>query len=299
LIASIGGHAGISDVSAAFGQSLKGQRGGKRLFANPPPEGLPGESDDILIELLTEVYGLVSGPPGWRKTLLTKFKDLEFARHPLAPCVVLMYETLGGKPKSLSGLVVIETDDLLFGGVGPKYLQGIEAMRKSFTFGAWHDLRLAPKQYGGVTIHQMKDCGFTISMSRYLNDNPRQIKIDRGKDGRRDQEELANPGEVTGMRAVIGVMNWACRKGCPQGSGDVSILATKLPNPQVKDLVETNAALKRLQATADTPIKIVPIPLHRMVTFIFTDASLGNVELTHSQLAYLGGGSGQRFVHRS
>ena len=133
LIASIGGNAGVSDVSAAFGQSLKGQRSGKRLFANPPPEGLPGEDDDILIELLTEVYGLVSGPPGWRKTLLSKFKDLAFARHPLAPCVVLMYETIGGKPKTLSGLVVIETDDLLFGGVGPKYLKGIEALRKSFT----------------------------------------------------------------------------------------------------------------------------------------------------------------------
>ena len=121
---------------------------------------------------------MVSGPPGWRKTLLSKFKDLDFARHPLAPCVVLMYETLAGKPKTLSGLIVIETDDLLFGGVGPKYKHAINALRESFTFGAWHDLKAAPKQYGGVTIQQMADHGFTISMSRYMSDNPRQVKID-------------------------------------------------------------------------------------------------------------------------
>ena len=154
LIASILVEAGISDVSSAFGQSLQGLRGpNKRLFASPPPGGLPGEEDDILIELLTEIYGLVSGPPGWRRTLLSKFKDLEFSRHPLAPCVVLMYETfkppylsihassdpqkhslvpLEKNKKHLSGVVVIETDDLLFGGVGPKCHEGIKTLRQSF-----------------------------------------------------------------------------------------------------------------------------------------------------------------------
>ena len=63
-----------ADVASAFGQSLRGQRrsaGGKRLFATPPKEGLPGEDQGefILIEILAEIYGLVSGPPGWRQTL--------------------------------------------------------------------------------------------------------------------------------------------------------------------------------------------------------------------------------------
>jgi hypothetical protein len=101
LIASIQGEAGISDVSSAFGQSIQGLRGtGRRLFANAPEGGLPGEEGDVLIELLTEIYGLVSGPPGWRRTLLSKFKDLEFSRHPLAPCVMLMYETF--EPSSVT-----------------------------------------------------------------------------------------------------------------------------------------------------------------------------------------------------
>ena len=28
--------------------------------------------DDIVVELIAEVYGLISGPPGWRKSLMLK-----------------------------------------------------------------------------------------------------------------------------------------------------------------------------------------------------------------------------------
>ena len=65
------------------------------------------------------------------------------------------------------------------------------------------------------------------------------------------------------------------------------ILASKLPTPCVKDLTECNVAFKRLQATADVPIKILPIPLERLVGVVFTDASLGNAKDGHSQLAWL------------
>ena len=84
LLASIGAEAFTADVASAFGQTIKGQwkrQGGERLFATPPKEGIPGEDDDILIEVLAEIYGLVSGPPGWRQTLLTEFKNLQFRRH--------------------------------------------------------------------------------------------------------------------------------------------------------------------------------------------------------------------------
>ena len=140
LLASLMAMAFTADVSSAFGQTIKGQRkeaGGKRLFATPPKEGIPGEdpNEEILIEILAEIYGLVSGPPGWRQTLLTQFKSLNFKRHPLAPCVVLMYETINGVKDSLSGLIVIETDDLLGGGIGPLFQDAMDKLRKKFNFG--------------------------------------------------------------------------------------------------------------------------------------------------------------------
>ena len=60
------------------------------------------------------------------------FQRRKFANHPLAPCVVLFFETLFGKPLQLSGLVVVETDDLLGGGRGPRYHEAIDALRKRY-----------------------------------------------------------------------------------------------------------------------------------------------------------------------
>eukprot|EP00973_Karenia_brevis_P034370 4741099-Karenia_brevis.AAC.1 len=37
------------------------------LFATPPPGGVPGEDDDVLVEIRADIYGLILGPPGWRR----------------------------------------------------------------------------------------------------------------------------------------------------------------------------------------------------------------------------------------
>ena len=145
LMASLGGAAFTADVGSAFGQSLKGQRrdaGGKRLFASPPKD-FP---EKTLMSLsssrsLPEIYGLVSGPPGWRQTLLGEFKNLDFRRHPLAPCVVLMYEKMHGQQFDLCGVIIIETDDLLGAGIGQKFKDAIERLRERFKFGSWHWLQ--------------------------------------------------------------------------------------------------------------------------------------------------------------
>ena len=63
MLASIRARTWVGDVRSAFTQGLKGQRA-EPLFASPPPGGTPGEDNDILTEILAEVYGLVSGPPG-------------------------------------------------------------------------------------------------------------------------------------------------------------------------------------------------------------------------------------------
>ena len=97
------------------------------------------------------------------KTLLTEFKELKFSRHPVTPCVVLMYDQ-----EQLTGLIVIETDDLLGGGIGPKFADALQRLRKRFNFGSWNSLQEKPIQYGGRTIFQRKDYGFEISMMRYL-----------------------------------------------------------------------------------------------------------------------------------
>ena len=107
-----------ADVKGTYTQSEKGLRK-EPIIYNPPPGVIPGENDpDILIELLTEMHGLVSGPPTWRRTLLITFKELDFKGRPIAPCVATMCDQTNKGKEILIGVISIETDDLLGGGIG-------------------------------------------------------------------------------------------------------------------------------------------------------------------------------------
>ena len=283
MLASIRAKAWVGDVRGAFSQGMRNQRT-EPLFATAPPGGIPGELDDIVIEILAEIYGLISGPPGWRRSLFTTFKQLEFNAHPLAPCVVIMYEKIGKELKQFSGLVCVETDDLLGGGIGPKFQTAIETLRKEYNFGKWKVLQDASTEYGGRTLRQLPTYDFKISMIRYLKEKAVEIQLARGRG--KDPKALADEGEITQMRGVIGKLNWASREGMPQGAGDASLLAAKMPTPTVEDLTEANAAMRRL-ITNDVPVWIRAIPLDQLSMLVFDDASLANAKGGSAQIGHI------------
>ena len=61
MISSFLAKAWVADVRGAFSQGLRGQRP-EPLFATPPG-GIPGEDEDVLVEIRAEIYGLIEGPP--------------------------------------------------------------------------------------------------------------------------------------------------------------------------------------------------------------------------------------------
>ena len=78
----------------------------------------------------------------------------------------------------------------------------------------------------------------------------------------------------------------ATREGMPNGCGDASLLSATLPTPQIKDLQEANACLRRL-LQAEAAIIIRPIPLDRIRLLLLGDSSLGNTKGGTSQLAHM------------
>ena len=52
-------------------------------------------------------------------------------------CVAIMYETLNGLENQISGLIVIEMDDFLMGGIGDQFHEAIAQLRKRYHFGTW------------------------------------------------------------------------------------------------------------------------------------------------------------------
>ena len=204
LLSSLRARAFVADVSQAFTQGVKGLRP-DRIFALPPPGGFPGEgNEDILIELLAEVYGLVSGPPGWRFSLLSILKDLGFKNHPLAPCVFLYYEDdkKNQMPMQLSGLLVVETDDLLGGGIGDKFHRAVDQLKRRLKFGKWIVLQEKATEYGGRTLKQHSNFDINISMVRYLKEKGREVVLQRGRC--KIPLAPADASEVAAMRGLNG-----------------------------------------------------------------------------------------------
>ena len=168
-------------------------------------------------------------------------KSLGFKNHPLAPCVVCMYETHNGEIDALTGMICVETDDLMGGGVGECWFNAISQLRKRYNFGKWTELMEKSTEYGGRTLKQHKDYSVNISTVRYLQERARQIHLERGRCKTPEAEATAD--EITAMRGLCGKLNWASREGMPNGSGDASLLSSTLPKPKVKDLQDANAAL--------------------------------------------------------
>ena len=106
--------------------------------------------------------------------LVHRFKELGFKAHPLAPCVVIMCEEVAGTSDVFTRFICVETDDLLGGGIGPKYQAAIDTLRKTYTFGKWKVLQEQSTEYGGHTLKQFPDYSFHISMTRYLKEKAKE-----------------------------------------------------------------------------------------------------------------------------
>ena len=145
----------------------------------------------------------------------------------------------------------------------------------------------AQQEYGGRTLRQQPDYGFTISMERYLKEKAKEIPLDRGRASQ--LLSPATPQEVTGMRGLVGSLSWATREGMPKGAGEASLLAGSFPEPKVADLKEANAALKRsLQQGVPRPIS-----LDRLKLVVFADSSLANAGGANSQICHMVCGADQ------
>eukprot|EP00971_Amphidinium_carterae_P340101 6478282-Amphidinium_carterae.4 len=264
LMASFGIRAWTADCKSAFMQSDQGQRP-QPLFALPPNDGLPGETEDIIIELKTEVYGLVSGPGGWRCTLLRHLQSNNWRRHPLAPCVFLFFEEVQQSNK-LTGVLVVETDDLLAGSNGP----------------------MATENQSRCLRRETSSTGFRYVLYD-LNGRLRQgesytaVQLDRG----RQDDDQATEKEITCLRGLLGSLMWAGREGVPHRLGEVSLLSSTLPTPKVKHIKAANACCLKRHLQAPVSIRILPLKPEELHFVVLTDASFDNLGNGRTQVGWM------------
>ena len=282
------------DAKTAFLQSRPTTRVQKLACRMPTDEQFQGYHMDQLILLLTEVYGLVSGPAWWRRSLLEILvKELGYRVNVYDRCVLTLDGDLDpqnpDKEVPTLGYIVLEVDDLLESG-GPAHRARMDKLEGRLKFGKVVNLMESEggSGYAGRRIKQHPDFSFTYSMDDYVTNRLQPVKVHRRILKKNAAETLLNEDEISQLRGTIAAINWSAREGRPDGSASASILSGCFPEPNMKHLLDCNQVVELLKGQKIT-IKIHHIPEKDIRHLLIADSSFDPSGKTKPQHGWIQG----------
>eukprot|EP00435_Cladocopium_sp_Y103_P008346 s2034_g2.t1 len=284
------------DAKTAFLQSRPTTRSQKLACRMPTDEAFEGYDNEQLILLLTEVYGLVSGPAWWRRSLLEILvKELKYRVNVYDRCVL----TLDGKideknpdaPVPTKGFLVLEVDDILEAG-DAEHREKMKWLESRLRFGKVVNLQETENGggsgYAGRRVMQNKDFSFSYSMDDYVANRLHAIKVHR-KILKKDASNIKlNEDEISQLRGTVAAITWSAREGRPDGSASASILSGCFPEPTMKNLFECNQVVELLKSRKIT-IKIFSIPEDQIRHVLIADSSFDPTGKTKPQHGWIQG----------
>ena len=273
------------DAKTAFLQSRNTTRTQKLACRMPADEAFQGYHPDQLILLLTEVYGLVSGPAWWRRSLLEILvKDLGYRVNVYDRCVLTLDASEDTKNAKTEGIMVLEVDDILEAG-NERHREKMALLEKKLRFGKVVKLQEADagSGYAGRRLQQLPDFSFEFTMNDYVKNRLQKVNITR-KFLKKDSKTITlGDDEESQLRGTIASINWAAREGRPDGSAAASILSGCFPNPNMEDVLVTNTVVDLLKAK-DITMRIHAIPEEKLRHILIADSSFdpsGKVKPQH------------------
>ena len=289
IIASMKFHLFIMDVSSAFGQSDPHEREQGPLFATMPPSGIPGYPPHALVRVLTAVYGLVNAPAIWRKTVRRHLLQLGYVESVFDPCLYYLPANQseideGNYKFMVAGIVLLDVDDFCQGGNDRH--QGLMAtLRTQLKFGKWKDVYGSSADYIGRTLKQLENFEIQVSMKRYIMEKLRPVTLP--KDRVKTKDAKLTEQEITWLRGVGGSLLWVGKEGRPDvGAACAMAMSWSSNGPTVEHILMANKTVAELKQTADTVLRVLPIPPDQGIWMSIADASMANVE-NKSQGGYI------------
>ncbi|CAK0820028.1 unnamed protein product, partial [Prorocentrum cordatum] len=178
----------IGDVEGAFLETdaplAPAEHGA--IYVSLPSEFLPdGMHGDQLCEVING-YGRSDQPQLWWLTF-SKFlvEELGFVKHPMDPCVLLLFEDVGesaefdlddyrvidgqgaeplrvARPGDLCGVIGQHVDDGAFGGRGSMWAEAASQLRRRFPYRKWHE---EEAEFVGPRLRQLPD--YTVVQTQH------------------------------------------------------------------------------------------------------------------------------------
>ena len=258
LIASFKWDLNSIDIKTAF---LQGSKVNWEVIIKPPKEA----ATDKLWKLNTCVYRLGDAPRCWYLRLKDELIALNLSMSKYDPG--FFYYIKDGK---IIGLLVCFVDDLLWGGTVDFKQDVIDKLSKTFIIGSQFTKAF---RYLGIDIQQNNNKSVTISQSNYAH----SIKpIHLSKEQLTDKDLPITKDNLTAVRSLIGQLNWLACISRPDISFDVCTISTRIKNMKIKDIIELNKVVKRVQIEKNQ-IAFPTLDTSSMKLIVYTDASFNNL----------------------
>ena len=207
--------------------------------------------------MVAGVYGLLDGPIHWRQTLKDYVvSTLGYRQSRLDPCIFKLHLEHG----ALEGIIIIEIDDLLNFGRGV-HAEKLAQLQQRFRFGKFKKLQDLAEgtMFDGRPLKQLQDYTLEVDMQKYVIERLAPMHLERGRRSRPD--DPATEDERNRFRGAVGSLAWAAKKCRPDAAAAASIMASRMSNLRVADIVEINKAISRVKERPDLTLRYFPIPV--------------------------------------
>ena len=218
-----------TDISSAF---LQGDKMDRQVFIKPPREANLNNKLWLLEKCL---YGLKDASRKWYFRVVTKLKELGFKTSHYDSGMFYLI-----KDDKLVGLVALHVDDFLHSGDSYFNKVIIPQLLSCFKVGKSEARDFL---YTGFRMCQT-DEGVRIDQQKYVDKVVfPTIDLQQLKDKNREMKQE----ELTLLRQLTGIVNWAARATRPDLSFEMIDLSTKFKGGKVEDLIKAKNVAARLK----------------------------------------------------
>ena len=252
------------DIKTAF---LRGKADSSNPLAMDPPAELRKVlklKQNEVCELLGNAYGRVDAPLLFYKELCKQLEQLGFVRHPLEPCVFLLY-----KSQVLSGILGMQVDDGIGGG-DVFFQTQIDKLEEVLPFGSRKFDNLI---FTGIHLEQLPNFSIRASQENYVHSIP---QIDIGRVRRQQPAAPVNDQERSKFRSLRGGIQYAATHTRPDIAAKVGSLQSLVTKATVQTLLEANKVLREAQTHSRVHIYFQPIDPKDLTFVSFGDASFAS-----------------------
>ena len=252
------------DIKTAF---LRGKADANNPLAMEPPVELRRAlnlKDSEVCQLLGNAYGRVDAPLLFYKELCKQLLALGFTRHPLEPCVFMLYTE-----QQLSGVLGMHVDDGVGGG-DARFNAKLQELAKTLPFGSRKSGEFV---FTGIHLQQLPDHSIKASQSSYVQNIP---QIDIGRPRRLTPEALITEPERTKLRGLVGSLQYAVTHTRPDVAAKLGEVQGQITTATVQTLLLANKVLREAQEYHQVCTYYLPIKPEELTFVSFGDASFAS-----------------------